>query len=65
MGAELFHTEGRTDDRDTTKFKVAFRNFVNMPDKPRPEEHYRTVSNNTDHTITTPELLYGQFITSC
>ena len=44
--AELFHAEGRTDDRDKTKLKVAFRNFANTPNKPLPEEHNRTVSNN-------------------
>jgi len=44
--AELFHAEGRTDDRDKTKLKVAFRNFANTPDKPQPEDQNRTVSNN-------------------
>ena len=33
VGAELFHTGGRTDGRrtDTTKLRVAFRNFANVP----------------------------------
>jgi hypothetical protein len=30
VGAELFHTDGRT-DKDMTKLIVAFRNFANAP----------------------------------
>jgi hypothetical protein len=30
VGAELFHSDGRT---DMTKLIIAFRNFVNAPDK--------------------------------
>ena len=29
VGAELFHVDGRTDQKDTTKLIVAFRNFTN------------------------------------
>jgi hypothetical protein len=32
MGAELFHANGRTDrPKDTTKVRVAFRNFAKAP----------------------------------
>ena len=30
LGAEFFHTDGRT-DTDTTQLIVAFRNFANAP----------------------------------
>ena len=34
VGAELFYVEGRTDRRrDTTKLRVAFRNFAKAPKK--------------------------------
>jgi hypothetical protein len=49
VGAELLHAEGRTDGRMTDRHdedKSHFPQFCNVPNKPRPEEHDRTVSNN-------------------
>ena len=39
VGSELFHAEGRTDERtdrqtDMTKLKVVFRNFAKAPNNP-------------------------------
>jgi hypothetical protein len=46
LGAELFHTEGRTDRQtDMTKLIVAFRNFVNAPENVTQKIHVSFATN--------------------
>ena len=47
VGAELFHTDGRT---DMTKLIVAFRNFTNEPKRITSNLHKDYVHNNGHFT---------------